>query len=87
MPICFDESFRWLNPLVKAGSKRELGEDDIYANVDSMSSAKNTDAFANEWQMELEKKDPSIIRVILKLHGYKVLLVTFVYAILATLAG
>lgn len=62
---------------------RELNEDDIYATRDSMRSAQNTDAFDKQWQIELEKSNPSIIRVILKLCGVEILLITFLYAILS----
>lgn len=72
---------------MRTGLKRELDEDDIYAVSDCMKSAQNTDVFAKQWDIELKKKNPSIIRVILKLHGFGALSVTFLYAIAAAVAG
>lgn len=73
--------------MLKTGLKRELDEDDIYAVSDSMRSAQNTDAFAQQWQIELKKQNPSIIRVMLKLYGFEALLITLFYAIACVVAG
>lgn len=83
----FDTFHRWFNRIAKIGNKRELNEDDIYAVKDGMQSARNTDEFAKEWQTELEKENPSIVRALFRLYGFKTLLVTFLYAIGTTLAG
>lgn len=79
--------YRWFNQLAINGRKRELNEDDIYAVTKGMQSDRNTDAFAQEWQIELKKPDPSIVRVIFRLYGFKALSLTFLYAIGSTLAG
>lgn len=76
--------FRWLRPLVKTSLTRDLNEDDIYEARDSMQSAQITDAFERLWQLELDKKNPSIIRVMFKLYGFEVLLITFLYSIAST---
>lgn len=73
--------FRWLRPLLKIGLKREPNEDDIYAVSDGMQSAQNTDALAKSWQIELAKKNPSILRAMLRLYGLIALVVPFLYAI------
>lgn len=79
--------YRWFNQLAIIGRKRELNEDDIYAVTNGMQSARNTDAFAKEWQNELEKKDPSLVRVIFRLYGFKALSLTFLYAVGSTISG
>lgn len=79
--------YRWFNRLAGIGRERELNEDDMYAATDGMRSAQNTDAFAREWQIELEKTDPSVVRVIFRLYGFKALSLTFLYAVGSTIAG
>lgn len=69
---------------MKTSLTRDLNEDDIYEARDSMRSAEITEAFEKQWQLELEKKNPSIIRVIFKLYGFQVLLYTFLYSIAST---
>lgn len=76
--------FRWLKPLLKTGFERELNEDDVYAVSDCMQSAQNTDAFEKQWQIELEKPNPSFIRVILKIYGFEAIVVPLLYAIAST---
>lgn len=65
--------------------KRELDEDDIYAVKNSMQSAQNTDAFEKQWRIELQNKNPSIVRVMFKLYGSEILLTTFFYGILSAM--
>lgn len=66
--------------------KRAIEEDDIYAVPNDMQSDRNTEAFRKLWQMELKKKNPSILRVILKLHGFGVLTIGLLFSIGETLA-
>lgn len=69
---------------MKTSFRRDLNEDDVYAPIDGMQSAPITDAFGKQWQIELEEKSPSIIRVMFRLYGFEVLLVTFLYSIAGT---
>lgn len=70
---------------MRLGMKREINEDDIYAVTNDMRSDKNTEAFENEWQLELEKKNPSLVRVIMKLYGYRVITISTIVAVVNTL--
>lgn len=72
--------------MIKAGLSREIDENDIYAVTNSMRSEENTQAFAKQWQIELDKKRPSIIRVMLKIYGLKIFILCFIYSIGLTLA-
>lgn len=76
-----------MRSLLNTGLKRELNEDDIYAPLDSMQSAQNTDAFAKQWEIELEKGNPSIIRVIWKLYGFEAFVVPLLIAITTAAIG
>lgn len=78
--------FRWLKPIFTIGLSRSIEEDDVYAVTNSMQSERNTEAFDKLWQLELEKKNPSILRVMFKLHGPKVLTCGLLYSIGETLA-
>lgn len=78
--------FRWLKPMFAIGMKRAIEEDDIYAVTNSMRSDQNTEQFAKLWQLELKKKNPSIWRVMLKIHGFKVLTFGLLFSIGESLA-
>ncbi|XP_031635556.1 multidrug resistance-associated protein 4-like [Contarinia nasturtii] len=79
-------TFWWLKPMLTIGMKRAIEEDDIYAVTNSMRSDTNTEAFAQLWQLELKKKKPSILRVMLKLHGFKVISLGMLFSFGETLA-
>lgn len=68
------------------GLKRSIEEDDIYEVTNSMRSDQNTEAFVKLWQLELQKKNPSIFRVMFKVHGIKVLTLGLLFSIGETLA-
>lgn len=70
--------------MLTMGMTREIGENDIYAVTDDMRSDQNTDAFAKLWQDELQRENPSIIRVIFKLSGFKALALSILYSIATT---
>lgn len=67
--------------MLKIGFSRTIEEDDIHAVTNSMQSDRNTEEFAKLWELELEKKKPSILRVILKVHGLKMFLIGLLYAL------
>lgn len=71
--------------MFKIGLSRTIEEEDIYAVENSMRSDRNTEAFAKLWELELKKKSPSILRVIFKLHGIKVLTLGLLFSLAETL--
>lgn len=72
--------------MFKIGLNRSIEEDDIYAVTDGMRSDLNTEAYAKLWETEHKKANPSIVRVILKIHGYKALVICLLYAICETIS-
>lgn len=77
---------RWLNPIFSIGLKRSIEDDDVYAVTNDMQSELNTEKFAKLWDEELQKKKPSILRVLFKLHLYKLLPFGILYATCETIA-
>lgn len=72
--------------MFKIGMTRTIEADDIYAVTNGLRSDRNTEAFVKLWQLELQKKNPSILRVMLKLHGFKVFTFGLLFSIGETLA-
>lgn len=72
--------------MLAIGMKRAVEEDDIYDVTNSMRSETNTEAFAQLWQLELKKKNPSILRVFIKIHGFKVISLGILFSIGETIA-
>lgn len=71
--------------LFTIGLKRPIEEDDIYMAPKDLQCEKNKNSFANLWNLELKKENPSMIRAIIKQHA-KVIPIGIVYAIVETLA-
>lgn len=68
------------------GLRRSIEEDDICAVTNDMRSDINTEKFAKLWDEEVKKKNPSIFRVMFKLHLKKLLPIGILYAIGETIA-
>lgn len=68
------------------GWKRAIEEDDMYAVKDNMRSDSNTEGFAKLWELECKKKNPSLLRIMVKMYLYKVLPIGFLFAVGETLA-
>ncbi|XP_055326166.1 ATP-binding cassette sub-family C member 4-like, partial [Sitodiplosis mosellana] len=79
-------TFWWLKPMFAIGMNRPIVEDDIYAVTNSMRSDQNTEQFAKLWESEVMKKNPSILRVMFKIHGCKIFTFGLLYTIRETLA-
>lgn len=73
--------------MLKLGWSRDINEDDIYEVTNGMRSDRNTKIFAKHWNIELEKKKPSFLRVLLKVYGIKIFTVSILSAIATTIAG
>lgn len=78
--------FRWLKPIFSIGLKRPIEEDDVYGVLNGMRSERNTEIFAKGWESELKKDNPSIFSLMLKLYGFKVLAIGFLFSIGETMA-
>lgn len=68
--------------MLALGLTREINENDIYAVTNDMRSDQITEMFAKQWQLELEKENLSILRVVWKLYGLKILTISIVCSIL-----
>lgn len=66
---------------MRLGLRREINEDDIYGVTNEMQSDKNAEAFEKQWQLELKKKCPSLLRAIINLYGFKVITISTICAI------
>lgn len=78
--------FRWLKPLFSISWKRPIDENDIDAPLNSLRCKENTEAFAEQWELELKKKNPSILRVMMKLYMFEVLSIGTLLATCESLA-
>lgn len=72
--------------MFKIGLSRAIEEDDIYAVPNSMRSDRNTEHFAKLWQLELQRKNPSILRVIFNVYGIEVCMTCLLYSVAEILA-
>lgn len=72
--------------MLSIGMKRSIEEDDIYAVTNEMRSDLNTEQFAELWEEEVKRHNPSIFRVLFKIHLKKLLPVGILYAIGETIA-
>lgn len=68
------------------GMQRAIEEDDIFAVTNSMRSDHNTGKLAELWNLELKKKRPSMLRVMLKANGYKVHIMGVLFSLTETIA-
>ncbi len=66
--------------------KRAIEEDDIFAVTNSMRSDQNTGKFAKLWELELKKKNPSMLRIMLMANGCKVHIIGVLFSLTETLA-
>lgn len=72
--------------MLKIGLNRGIEEDDIYDVINNMRSDHNTEEFAKCWELELKKTNPSIIRVIFKLQGNKIVVAGILSTIVEAIA-
>lgn len=76
---------RWMRRIFATGVKRPIEDDDVYAVPHDLQCEKSTLEFANLWNLELKKSNPSIFRVIFKLY-YKLILIGTIFATFETIA-
>ncbi|KAI9207232.1 P-loop containing nucleoside triphosphate hydrolase protein [Polychytrium aggregatum] len=62
-------SFHWMDALMKLGYRKDLDMDDLWNLRQIDSSRTNSDAFQHAWSSEMERKGPSLLRVLLRVYG------------------
>ncbi|XP_055381053.1 probable multidrug resistance-associated protein lethal(2)03659 [Condylostylus longicornis] len=62
-------TFWWLRELFRKGFNRPLKEEELYEHIPSLDCETVAQKFANLWEDELKRKNPSIIRVIFCAFG------------------
>lgn len=72
--------------MFRMGMRRTIEEEDIYEVKNGMQSDRNTERFAELWQLELKKKNPSILRVIFKVFGLKFSVFALLFLVAETAA-
>lgn len=60
---------RWMKDLFRRGLKGPLDDEDIYQHRKVLDSERVTDKFGKLWEQERKRKNPSIIRVIVRAYG------------------
>lgn len=78
-------SFWWVRNLYKIGLSRTITEDDIYQPKEEHESERIGEKFRDLWSEELQRKDPSVIRMFYRAYGFKMLLIGFLFSICETL--
>lgn len=75
-----------MKPIFSIGLKRSIEDSDIYGVRNDMQSESNTEAFAEAWEIESKKPNPSIFRVMFRLHGFKILTIGILFSLGETMA-
>lgn len=65
--------YEWLHRLIKHGLKKNLQESDLYRNRKDNDSEHLGDLLQNDWDNERIKKNPSLLKSIIRVFGYKCL--------------
>jgi len=79
-------TFWWLRDVFKVGiSSKDITEEDIFATLDDHETEKIVSKFSGHWKEELERKDPSIVRMFFKMYGPSVLTIGLAFSVLETL--
>jgi ATP-binding cassette subfamily C (CFTR/MRP) protein 4 len=85
LKICFPKFvtllFSWELPIIFKGWKKEFTEDDLYPTVEDQDSQLLGNQLERVWQEEMKSKhDPSLIRVVAKVFGPKILFYSLLLA-------
>ncbi|XP_017023787.2 probable multidrug resistance-associated protein lethal(2)03659 [Drosophila kikkawai] len=62
-------SFWWMRDLFKRGLKGPLTDEELYQHRKTLDSERVTNKFAELWDDELKRDDPSVVRMILRAYG------------------
>ncbi|XP_023242772.1 multidrug resistance-associated protein 4-like [Centruroides sculpturatus] len=76
--------FSWLFPIIIKGTKRFLKEEDLYETSKYHTSEYLGDLLQKEWNKELQKRNPSILKALLRFVGWQSLIIVFLLLIQET---
>ncbi|XP_023219034.1 multidrug resistance-associated protein 4-like, partial [Centruroides sculpturatus] len=65
----------WIFSIINKGRKRELKEEDLYETSKYHTSEYLGDQLQKEWNKEFQKRNPSILRAVLRFLGWKYLII------------
>lgn len=77
--------FWWIKDLYKIGMTRTITEEDVYQTIDHHESDRIANKFTKIWNDELNKKDPSTLRLFYKAYGPPVIAIGLLFSILETI--
>lgn len=70
-----------MKPLFAISWKRPIEDDDIYAPLYGLRCKENTESFMKQWELELKKSNPSLLRVMVKLYVFKVFSIGMMFSL------
>ncbi|XP_067134910.1 ATP-binding cassette sub-family C member 4-like [Centruroides vittatus] len=81
--------FCWIFPIINKGRKQILNEEDLYEASEYYTSEYLGDQLLKEWNKELQKRNSSILKAVLKFLGWKCLIIILLVLIqeIALVAG
>ncbi|XP_077301221.1 putative multidrug resistance-associated protein lethal(2)03659 [Arctopsyche grandis] len=74
-------SFWWLREIFTKGFRRQLEIDDLYVPLDNHVASKLGDRCEEEWFKELKKDKPSLIRLLVKLYGVRLIVLNILFSV------
>jgi ATP-binding cassette, subfamily C (CFTR/MRP), member 4 len=74
-------TFWWIRDLFRKGLTQTITEQDIYQTNADQESAKIGDKFTKLWDDELQRQNPSVLRMFYRAYGPSVLTIGFLFSI------
>ncbi|XP_013107786.2 probable multidrug resistance-associated protein lethal(2)03659 isoform X2 [Stomoxys calcitrans] len=74
-------SFWWMKDLFRRGFQGPLEDEELYQHHKEFDSARLTEKFSHLWDKECTRKDPSVVRLIVKAYGAVFLPLGLLYSI------
>lgn len=78
-------TFFWIRNIFKIGLQRPISASDVFEPLSSHRSEKIGQKFSSLWAQELEKKEPSVLRMIYRAYGTGIVFVGLTFSLLETL--
>lgn len=67
--------FWWTTDIIRIGIKRPIEENDVYAPLDEHESKFLSHKYSKYWDDELQKQEPSMIRLFMRACGWNLLII------------